>query len=293
MYHFPPLPLSEHCLCIFAVFLAQQGLKSSSISVYLSALRHLQVSAGLPAPQRSDWPRLQYVLKGIQRSQPGSSRSRLPITAAIMTKLSASCRATFSDECEARMCWAACCVGYYGFMRAGEFTTADPSSPSICVSDAAVDSHVSPTMVRITLRRAKTDPFGKGVNIFMGATGTATCPVVALLHYLAVRPKGDGPLFIHSDGSALSRDQFVRMVKRALHEANIDATSYSGHSFRIGAASMAAAAGIPAHFIKMLGRWESNAYHLYIRTPRESLTAVSSLISEGAGTHCRVQTAPR
>ena len=108
MYHFPPLPLSEHCLCIFAVFLAQQDLKSQSISIYLSALRHLQVSASLPAP------RLQYVLKGIQCSQPVSSRTRLPITAAIMTKLSTSCRSNFSNEIEARMCWAACCVGYYG-----------------------------------------------------------------------------------------------------------------------------------------------------------------------------------
>ena len=157
--------------------------------------------------------------------------------------------------------------GLLWLMCSGEFMTVDPSSPSICVFDATVDSHVSLTMVRITLRRAKTDPFGKGVNIFMGAMGTATCPVAALLHYLAVCPKGGGPLFIHSDGSALSRDQFVRMVKRALYEANIDATSYSRYSFKIGVASMAAAAGILAHFIKMLGCWESNAYHLYIRTP--------------------------
>lgn len=120
-------------------------------------------------------------------------------------------------------------------MFSGEFTMVDPSSPSICVSNAAVDSHVSLTMVRITLRIAKTDLFGKGrcQHLYGRNTGTATCPVAALLHYLAVCPKGDGPLFIHSDGSALSRGQFVHMVKRALHEANIDATSYSGHSFRI------------------------------------------------------------
>ena len=52
----------------------------------------------------------------------------------------------------------------------------------------------------------------------------------------------------HADSSQpcrLSRDQLVRMVKRVLHEVNINATSFSGItctcSFRIEAASMAAA----------------------------------------------------
>ena len=71
----------------------------------------------------------------------------------------------------------------------------------------------------------------------------------------------------------------MRMVKKTLHLAKVDASAYSGHSFRIGAATAAAAAGVPAHFIKMLGRWESEAYQLYVRTPRESLASISQLIS--------------
>ena len=34
----------------------------------------------------------------------------------------------------------------------------------------------------------------------------------------------------HADSSALSRDQLVRMVKRVLHEANINATSFFSHN---------------------------------------------------------------
>ena len=99
------------------------------------------------------------------------------------------------------------------------------------------------------------------------------------MNYLAVRPGEQGPLLVHADGSPLTRDQFVRKIKKALRIAKIDPAAYSGHSFRIGAASAAAAAGVPAYFIKMLGRWESEAYHLYIKTPRESLAAVSQLIA--------------
>ena len=71
--------------CLFAAFLAHQGLKPQSISVYLAAIRHLQVSAGLDPAPRDLWPRLQYVLKGIKRSQvPAPQQARLPVTIGIM-----------------------------------------------------------------------------------------------------------------------------------------------------------------------------------------------------------------
>ena len=43
---------------------------------------------------------------------------------------------------------------------------------------------------------------------------------------------------------------------------------------------MAAQEGLPAHMIKMLGRWNADAYQLYIRTPREQLASVSQLITQ-------------
>ena len=41
---------------------------------------------------------------------------------------------------------------------------------------------------------------------------------------------------------------------------------YASHSFRTGAATTAAAAGLPAWLIKTLGRWRSNAFQSYIHT---------------------------
>ena len=73
----------------------------------------------------------------------------------------------------------------------------------------------------------------------------------------------------------VTREVFVDKVRSALSILGYDASSYAGHSFRIGAATTAAEQGIEDSVIKMLGRWESSAYQLYVRTSRETLASIS------------------
>ena len=109
-----------------------------------------------------------------------------------------------------------------------------------------------------------------------GLPGMSSIPVVpALLAYLAVRGGEDGPLFRFRDCRALTREVFVDKVTSALSILGYDASTYAGHSFRIGAATTAAEKGIEDSVIKMLGRWESSAYQLYVRSSREMLSSIS------------------
>ena len=78
--------------------------------------------------------------------------------------------------------------------------------------------------------------------------------VVALLNYLTVHSDSDSPLFVFQDGTLLLRGRFVCEVKEALDIAGVDSKSYSGHSFRFGAATAAVKAGVKAFTIMMLGR---------------------------------------
>lgn len=279
-----PLPLCEHILCLYVTYLSMQQLKHKSIKVYLSALRHFQISAGLPDPFTSSFPRLEYVLKGIKRTQSKSASQdqRLPITPTILRQI----RSTWSARAKCpdiKMLWAAFCLGFFGFLRSGEFTIQDEgsfdSTYHLMPGDISVDSHSNPSIMRVLIKASKTDPFRKGTPIYIGATHDDLCPVAAMLAYLAVRPHLSGPLFIFSDGHPLTRSRLVSHLRKALTEAGIDSTHYAGHSFRIGAASTAAAKGIEDSKIKMLGRWESAAYLQYIRTPRESLAAISCTLS--------------
>lgn len=68
-------------------------------------------------------------------------------------------------------------------------------------------------MVHVTIKQSKTDPFRKGVNLFLGRTGTEICPVQALLGYMVGRGARKGPLFIFRDGRYLTRQRLVEALR--------------------------------------------------------------------------------
>ena len=77
-------------------------------------------------------------------------------------------------------------------------------------------------------------------------------------------------LSLREDHSLLVLDLQLRMVAECLQQAKIDSRGYSTHSFRIGMATSAKDAGISDVHIKMLGRWKSEAYQLYVRLSWQS-----------------------
>ncbi|ETW92411.1 MAG: hypothetical protein ETSY2_53490, partial [Candidatus Entotheonella gemina] len=149
----------------------------------------------------------------------------------------------------------------------------------LLASDISVDSHHEPSTVAIRVKASKTDQFGQGVTIYLGVTKNELCPVTALLQYLTIRPGGDGPLFIAKEGKFLTKPGLVQKVREALTAAGIDSSHYSGHSFRIGAATTAAACGVSDSLIKTLGRWSSSAFQSYIKIPSIHLAQASSVLA--------------
>ena len=273
-------------LCAFVSYLALEKVKHASIKVYLSAVRHLQIAESMPDPFCNLMPRLEYVMKGIKRSQAeegNSSRTRLPITPSILKKLK---RVWDGDahHWNTRMIWAACCLCYFGFLRIGEITTPSIAgfnpADHLCVSDIAVDSQQNPSLLRVTIKRSKTDPFRKGISLFLGRTKTDICPVTAVVSYLEKRGMGKGVLFKFKNGHPLTRTKFVEEVRAGLRKAGINDSKYCSHSFRIGAATTAAKVGIEDSVIKTLGRWESLAYLQYVKIPRAKLASYTERLTQ-------------
>ena len=146
------LPLTEVNLCKFVVYLANQKLKHQTIKVYLSGLHHLQIAEGLGDPfLPGAFRRLEYVLKGINHTPAAQSKdTRLPISPPILRRLR-SVWAPQAQDPDVVMLWAACCLGFFGFMRAEEFTCStsshfDPES-MLSPEDVSVDQHQSPSLL--------------------------------------------------------------------------------------------------------------------------------------------------
>ena len=89
------------------------------------------------------------------------------------------------------MLWAAVCLCFFGFLRAGKITVPSDSSydagAHVNADDIAVDSKSHPQVMRVRIKASKTDPFWQGVDVFLGRTGSPLCPIAAVLAYGSAR----------------------------------------------------------------------------------------------------------
>lgn len=279
------VPATETVLIHFVSQLVKEGLKHRTIKTYLSAIRFLHISEGEEDPFKIPLHRLHYTLRGVKREEASrgvNTRERLPITPGVLRQIKAIWEPKSLDP-DIVMLWAAACLGFFGFLRAGEMTVPsdtdyDPTIHLNC-NDIAVDNPNDPAVLRVTIKQSKTDPFRRGIDLFLGKTATDLCPVKAMLNYLLVRAEGTGPLFKFQDGRFLTRQRLVDYIREALRAAGIDQSKYCGHSYRIGAATTAAQRGMEDSVIKTLGRWKSLAYLEYVKIPRDQLAAYSTVLA--------------
>lgn len=280
-----PFPVTEHLLCSFAAFMADSGLATQTVKSYLAAIQNTQLSLGLPDPrEQSSLPILKRVLAGISRShlcRGQRSRVRLPITATLLRDVGKEL--VRSAHPERLVLWAVCCTAFFGFFRLGELliTRQSDFDPRLHLAwgDMAVDNPQATRMIKFHLKRSKTDPFGKGADIILGRTGCELCPVAAVLNYVAARGSRQDSFFITSRARPLTKQEFVSEFRKVLARLGIPDTNYAGHSFRIGAATSAALAGIEDSTIQLLGRWQSAAFLCYIKTPHEQLASIAASLA--------------
>ena len=155
-------PANEETLMCFASLLAD-NLNHSSITVYLSAVRSLHIDHGFPDPL-VNCLRLQRLLRGIKQVQGPASPRRLPITVDHLKVIQRSLDLSTGDHV---MLWAVCCLAFFGFFRAGEFTVNSAFDPNthMTVSDLQADSLVNPSCFKVRIKCSKTDPFCVGCDM--------------------------------------------------------------------------------------------------------------------------------
>ena len=266
---------------------AYRTLSHASIMVYLAGVRHGHLERGYPDPT-VDLPLLNYLCKGIRRHQ-GTSSSRAvrkPITTQILLDLQQSLSQNHSlPSRDKKLLWAAITLGFYGFLRGGEFTTQHLRCYEKGRHLLRRDIIMSKNHFSLLIKGSKTDPFGTTAKIVVAATGTPTCPVQAMRIFL--RATSDHlpaarPLFTLTTRNYLTRQVLTDRIRSLLQTTGLtpaQASHYSSHSLRIGAATEAAAAGLPDWLIQTAGRWRSDAYKRYIRGPKRALLTVAPALA--------------
>ena len=136
----------------------------------------MQISLGLPEPREfSSLPRLRLVQAGIQRmylQHQTNPKICLPITPTILLQLHRywSPRAT---DCDIIMIWGACTTCFFGFFRAGEIMLPNEKlfnvAHHLAWGDVTINDHKNPTILKVYLKKSKTDQLGKGVEVYMGS----------------------------------------------------------------------------------------------------------------------------
>ena len=118
--------------------------------------------------------------------------------------------------------------------------------------------------------------FRQGCHIHIGLGRAPLCAVHALLAYLSVRGNVPGPLFLLVNAQPLSRAILTDWLRQIFSTVGTEG-NFSSHSFRIGAATVAARNGIPDHLIQALGRWTTMHTNFIFARLRKLLRA--SLVS--------------
>lgn len=274
--------LNEEVLIYFATHCHEHlKLKWSTIKLYLAGIRYHYLREGRSNPFQSV-DRLQYIIRAIKRSQNSITKPRFPIDINILIQICEILhRGIFSPYMDATL-ECMCLLAFFGFLRCSEFTVRSLKSPDPCLKIRDISISQDNSMFILTLTSSKTDPFRNGVQIPFYRNNKC-CPVTCMIKYLTVfrerQRDTNSPLFLDSLNRPFSREVFLSYLREILERLGIKQSGYSGHSFRIGAATTAAAAGVEDHLIKMLGRWNSSCYARYIRVPRGTVEEAQKKLS--------------
>jgi hypothetical protein len=268
-----PFPLLETVVCAFLCFYFSLNKPYSAAKRALEAVAHLARLAGTDASSVIKTPRVSLLRRGYIRLGKKKKKRvpRIPVTVWMLVRLLSL---VASDE---HVFFAICCVGVFGLFRGGELTYKGPDSTILR------RRHVTwfDTSVVIRLVSSKTDFELEGVDVRLYANDSRVCPYTWLRRAWDSAPltSPSDPLFQQRSGIPVSYSFMLGWMKNSLVRIGIPASAVGLHSLRIGGATSLAMLGIPAHIIKILGRWESYCYQLYTRASDDELRRTMSVMA--------------
>ena len=254
-------PTLDH-LIQFIGFLSLKQYAATTVRSYLSGISfHIKIEGHVDVTQNFI---IKKMLSGFDKLHKYCD-TRKPITEDILLKLLPALKYVCSSTYECNLFQAAFSLAFYAFLRVGEITITPTCNDrnTIKCSDIFINEK---GVLFIKINFSKTDQMGRSTTLVINPSKNVIAnPLKYLTNYLNNRPEGEGPLFCHLNGKAVTRYQFYTILRSALKFINFDVNNFNTHSFKIGAATSAFLSGKSEDDIKRLGRWSSTCFQRYIR----------------------------
>ncbi len=258
------LPLRMDSLAAFLAYLFQSSNSYSTILTYVSALYYCHKIRSLWDPTKLFYIRT--LLLGIKNN---SSRTipLKPISKEILHRMILMLKFGCEGIYDQIMYKAIMLIMYYSCLRVGEALVAEHNSDHTFTSESVKAVYRQGQLVAylIQFHSYKHQNVSSRVVKLQKTYLDQFCPVIALKQYLLIRSKLNGVFFIDGVANPVNRTMLVRVIKKVLIQANLDPANFGTHSFRAGRTTDLALEGVSADRIRLIGRWESDAYLKYIR----------------------------
>jgi integrase len=270
---FPPrggrMPVKS--LCLYLADYLLRGYKTSSFKVILSSLKKAAEYRGVSWVDTNplDKAYLDAMVRGGNNIRPPVPSRAKPLTLKLLHKLEEAKGKGEEEEQYVTMFWTT----YGGLLRMKEVV-------NLRVGDAFWERKKKRVTLYIHGSKANKRGAPEKVTLYSAVDGGPS-PYKSLKRYWDKRRLGRAPsasmrLFpmVAKRGrqAHYSRKEFVRAhlityLRKQLTAVGVrNSKSYTGHSFRRGAATDLWKGGLDIQLIKKLGRWASDAVWLYIRT---------------------------
>ena len=257
---FRSLPADPKTVSLYLTHLSSKGIKMSTLKRRLVSIGVIHKLKGHYLDTKH--PVIIENIMGIKRRKGSIQKGKKPLLINNLKKI-----INVIDECNTENIKkfrdrSIILMGFSGGFRRNEIVSLDYDDLDFVTEG-----------LKISIKRSKTDQFGKGsVKGLPYFDNTQYCPVLSLKNWIEISRIRSGPLFRRfSKGTKLSEkrltDQTVALlIKKYLKIAGIDSKNYSGHSLRSGFATSAAEAGVEErNIMSMTGHKSPEMVRRYIK----------------------------
>ena len=269
-----PLPADPLHIALYIVYLCQSASTVSPISTAIHSIAWGHQTRGHPDPTNHEVVRRAY--QAAQRLLACPRSRKKPLSSKDVLKLY-QCLSRAGDLITLQTL-TLLVVGFAGMLRWDDLA-------GIKVDDVVI----KPQYMAIFLEKRKNDQMRHGNWVLISRWNGPCCPV-KLVELLIEKGRHEpnanlfGRIRKDSNGDHLtgkmSYSRARELLREALTKIGLDADDYGLHSLRSGAASAAAAKGIPDRLIRRQGGWRSETAMLsYFKESIPSLLAVSQGIA--------------